>query len=213
MGQYTIPDIVKGTYKVTVAKNGYLTPNAISATIAANRPTTVDFSITADPNANLSTLFGIIRQAVVFTPIEGAIVNIFKVVDSVQTLVATTLTNNEGQYLAPDLSAGEYIVVSNKTGYDQSTSSPVTLAVSDIEGLDLAMTVNTVTNTGTISGIITDATTLLPIANAIVALYSVEGTTETVRRITRTNTGGRYLFGNVDTGNYIVKSFAQTTIA
>lgn len=212
VGQYTIPDITSGTYKVTVAKNGYLTPDAVSVTVAANRPTTVNFSLTADPNAALNILFGIVRQAVVLTPIAGATVNIFQIVDSVMTLTATTLTNSTGQYLAPDLAAGNYVVVSNKSGYNQATSTAVTLTASDIEALDLAMTVNTATNTGTISGIISDASTLLPIPNAIVALYSVIGTTETVTRITRTNTGGRYLFGNVLTGDYIIKSFAQTTI-
>lgn len=211
VGQYTIPDVVRGTYKVTVAKNGYLTPDAVSATVAANRPTTVDFSLTVDPKATASTLFGIIRQAVVFTPIAGATVNIYQIVDETQTLIATTLTNSAGQYLSPDLDPGEYIVVANKTGYFQSTSTPVILAVSDIEGLDLALTVNSVTNTGTISGIITDAVTLLPIPGAIVALYDITGTTETVIRITRANQGGRYLFGNIESGNYIVKAFAQTT--
>ena len=211
VGQYTIPDVVGGTYKVTAAKTGYLTPNVLSVTVSPNRPTTANFSLTADPNAALGTLFGIVRQSVILTPIEGATVNIFQVVDDVRTLISTTLTNSAGQYLSPNLSAGDYIVVSNKTGYDQATSATVTLTVSEIEALDLSMIVNAATNTGTISGIITDVSTGLPIANAIVALYSVVGATETITRITRTNTGGRYLFGNVVTGNYIVKSFAQTT--
>lgn len=211
VGQYTIPDVVKGTYKVTVAKNGYLTPNAISITIAANRPTTVNFSLTADPNAALSTLFGIVRQSVALTPIEGATVNIFRVVDGVQTLVATTLTNSAGQYLSPDLEAGNYVVVTNKTGYNQAVSSEVPLTASDIEVMDMSMNVNAATNTGTISGIITDEDTTFPIGGAVVALYSVVGSTETLQRITRTNTGGRYLFGNVTAGKYIIKSFVQTS--
>ena len=211
-GKYTIPDVVAGPYKITATKFTYLTPNVIPFSVVANRPTTVDIALTLDPDVDKNALYGFIKQAVVLTPIAGATVNIFQVVGGVQTLALTTVTNSSGQYFGPRLVTGDFVVVANKTGYDQSTSNIVTLTGTDIEPLDIFLQVNTGANVGTVSGIINDQTTLLPIANALVALYSVVGSVETIVQIARTNTGGRYLFGDVTEGEYIVKAIAQTDI-
>lgn len=211
-GKYTIPDVTAGSYKITATKFTYLTPNAIPFTVTANRPTTVDIELTIDPDADKNALYGFIKQAVVLTPIAGAIVNIFQVDAGVQTLALTTITNSSGQYFGPRLVTGNYVVVANKIGYQQSTSSIVTLTGTDIDHLDLFLQVNTVQNVGTVSGIIRDQATQLPIPNALVALYLVDGGDETIVQIGRTNTGGRYLFGDVAEGEYIVKAIAQTDV-
>lgn len=71
-------------------------------------------------------------------------------------------------------------------------------------------------NTGTISGIISEQSTSNPVAFAGVALYSVTGTApnevETVIATTRTNVSGRYLFANVTPGMYRVKSTKQEVV-
>lgn len=212
-GKYTISNIVAGSYKITATKFTYLTPNAIPFSVTANRPTTVDIVLTPDPDVDKNALYGIIRQAVVLTPIEGATVNIFQVVGGVQTLALTTVTNSSGQYFGPRLVSGDFVVIANKIGYEQSESAPITLTGTDIQPLDLSLQVNAEQNVGTVSGIITDQATLLPIANALVALYSIVGGVETIVQIARTNAGGRYLFGNVTAGNYIVKAIAQTDVS
>lgn len=209
-GKYTISEVVAGSYKITATKNTYLIPAAIPLTVIAGRPTTVNIELTLDPDASKNTLYGIIRQAVILTPIEGATVNIFQVVAEVQTLALTTVTNSSGQYFGPMLVTGDYVVIANKIGYEISESAPITLTGADIEPLDLSLQVNAVQNVGTISGIITDQATLLPIANAHVALYSVAGGVETIVQTVKTNVGGRYLFDNVTAGDYIVKAIAQT---
>lgn len=209
-GKYTMPEVVAGSYKITATKYTYLTPAATPLTVIAGRPTIVDIVLTPDPDASKNALYGIIRQAVVLTPIEGAIVNIFQVTAGVRTLALTTVTNSSGQYFGPRLVSGDYIVIANKTGYELTESAPVTLTGTDIETLDLFLQVNTEQNVGTVSGLITSQVTLLPIANALVALYLVAGGVETIVQIVKTNAGGRYLFGNVTAGNYIVKAIAQT---
>lgn len=208
-GKYTISSIVTGSYKVVATMNGYLTPLVTPATVVAGRPTTVNFSLTPDPDASLNTLYGIIRAAGTLTPLDGATVNTYLVVDSTQTLISTTITNSSGQYLSPYLADGDYIVVANKNGYDQTTSAVTTLSETEIASLDMTLYANAETNTGTVSGIITDSSTLLPIANATVALYEIVGTTENLIKLTKTNSAGRYLFGSVEATNYIVKAFAQ----
>lgn len=209
-GKYSIPDVIAGSYKITATKFTYLTPLSTSLTVIANRPTTVNIQLTPDPDASKNALYGIIRQAVVLTPIEGATVNIFQDIAGVLTLALTTITNSSGQYFAPRLVTGDFVVVANKAGYEESQSAPITLTGTDIEPLDLALHVNTAQNVGTVSGIITDQVTLLPIGNALIALYLVSGGVETITQITRTGAGGRYLFGNVAAGEYLVKAIAQT---
>lgn len=208
-GQYTIPAIIKGTYKVVASMNGYLTPLVIPVTVVANRPTTVNITLTPDPDAALNTVYGIIRAAGTLTPLSQAVVNTYSVEGSTQTLVSTTLTNTTGQYLSPYLADGDYVIVANKEGYDQTTSAVTTLASAEIASLDMTLYANAETNTGTVSGIITDSTTLLPIGSATVALYEIIGTTETLIKLTKTNSAGRYLFGSVEASNYIVKAFSQ----
>ncbi|MEA5038518.1 MAG: carboxypeptidase-like regulatory domain-containing protein [Clostridiaceae bacterium] len=208
-GQYTIPTIVKGTYKVLAARSGYLTPLVVPVTVVANRPTTVNIPLTPDSDAALNTVYGIIRVAGTLIPLEQAIVNTYLVQDTTQTLISTTVTNTAGQYISPYLDDGNYIIVANKEGYDQTTSAITTLVAAEIASLDMTLYPNADTNTGTVSGIITDSTTLLPIGNATVALYQIIDTTETLLELTKTNGAGRYLFGSVETSNYIVKAFSQ----
>ena len=211
-GRYTIPEITAGSYKITATKFTYLVPAAIPFSVVAGRPTTVNIVLTPDPDVDKNALYGIIRQAVTLTAIEGATVNIFQVVGADRTLALTTVTNSSGQYFAPRLVSGDYVVNANKIGYEQSESSVITLVGTDIQPLDLTLQVNTVQNVGTVSGIITDNSTGLPIPNALVALYSVVGGVETIVQIIRTNAGGRYLFGDVAAGEYIVKAIAQTDV-
>ncbi len=125
-GRHTLAGIPPGPYKITVSMPGYLTPIPIPLTVAPTRPTTVNIALTVDPDANKSALFGIISQAIVLTPLESALVNIYEDVGGEQTLVLTTFTNSSGQYFAPRLTSGDYVVVANKLGYEQNTSAIVT---------------------------------------------------------------------------------------
>ncbi|MCI1953110.1 MAG: carboxypeptidase regulatory-like domain-containing protein [Clostridiales bacterium] len=212
LGQYTIASVSAGSYRVTATKTGYLTPDVVSVSILANRPSTLNIALSPDPDATLNTLFGKVNQSAPLEPIENAIVNIYSVSEDVRTLVSTTTTNSSGQYLAPYLADGDYIAIANKEGYFQTESAIQTLTNAEITPLNLFLIPNPETNTGTISGLITSQTTLLPIANATVALYQIVGTTETIVQITKTNSGGRYLFGNVAEGQYVIKSFAQINV-
>lgn len=210
-GQYNIPSVVKGSYLVTATKNGYLTPLTIPVSVTTNNPTIVNISLTPDPNAVLNTLYGKLREEVTLAPISDAIVNIYSIVNSQTSVIATTKTNSSGQYLSPNLPNGNYLVDANKPGYFQIQSQPITLINAEIAALDLVMPVDPLTNTGTINGIITDQATLNPIPGASVALYTVIGNSEVITQVTQTNLGGRYLFGNVVAGTYIVKAFGQNT--
>ena len=57
----------------------------------------------------------------------------------------------------------------------------------------------------TVSGIIKDNDGNI-IANALVALYKIDNDKEILIATTYTNNLGKYMFGNVIDGNYLVKS-------
>lgn len=209
-GKYTLAGIAPGSYKITASMPGFLTPISIPLSVSPNPPTTVNIELFPDPDANKNALYGIISQAVTLTPLDNATVNIYQDAGGIQTLILTTFTNSDGQYFAPRLISGDYVVVANKLGYQQNTSAIVTLIGSDFEPLSLSLEVNSQQNVGTVSGIITDEATLLPVPNACVALYSIVGGVETIVQISKTNNVGRYLFGDVLAGDYLIKVIAQT---
>lgn len=94
----------------------------------------------------------------------------------------------------------------------QKYSSYVLFNISSKEYIpqDVILTSNSKANTGVICGIITDKSTGLPVPNALVVLYTISGETEKITKLTRTNIEGKYLFGNIETGNYRIKSTVQS---
>jgi 5-hydroxyisourate hydrolase-like protein (transthyretin family) len=210
-GFYNIPDVVAGSYFITATKQGYLTPIASSINVATNRPTERNISLVVDPSASLNTLYGKVRTAGTSpAPIDSATVTISQVVDGEKNIVATTFTNTDGQYLLPDLPAGQYVVDAFKANYLSPESSQITLTNSQKAPLNISLTPLATAQFGTVSGFISSQTTGLPIANAVVGLYQIVGTEEILVQQTRTNTAGRYLFGSVADGTLVVKAIAQT---
>lgn len=212
-GKYVIPDVVKGTlaYVITATKEGYLTPVAIPLTVSTSQPTTVNISLTADTEATKNIIYGkILTPPPENAPIQQATVNVYQVVDGKRTLIAATTTNTDGQYLFPYLINGDYVVEAFKANYLTNESALVNLSGSEKSKLNLALTPLATTKLGTVSGFINNAVTKAPIANAIVALYQIIGPNDEILiQQTKTNLNGRYLFGNVPDGTFIVKSFAQ----
>lgn len=208
-GLYEIPEVTQGTYLVTATKHGYLTSTPQSVSVTQNNPTTLDIILSPDPDAAKNLLDGRLSDTS-SQYIDSAIVNIYQVSGGVNTLILTTNTNSAGQYLAPYLDDGNYLVEGVKLGYLPSVSGSITLSGGTKETLDLVLSTDAQTNVGTISGRVVQKGTTTYLANATVALYLVTGTTESVVQVTKTNSAGAYLFGDVLDGNYIVKAIEQT---
>lgn len=209
-GTYSINNIPIGPYQVVAIKDGYLIPPSTPVTIQANNNATVNISIDADPEANQSAVFGMIKEANTLTPIKNAIVKLFKSVENQEdTLIGTSETNDHGQYLFTALAVGNYYVQVSKIGYVTKQSSLINVGIKQYINLDITLVIDQQANTGTIGGFIYDKTTGLPIQNAVVALYSISGDVETIVALTKTSASGRYLFANVKSGIYKVKSTSQ----
>lgn len=209
-GKYVIPDVTKGTYAVTATKEGYLTPVVYSVTVLANQPTTQDITLAVDPDAVLNTIYGkILTTSSPASAIQGAIVNVYNTDTTPRTIIATTQTNVSGQYLLPYLAAGNYEIEASKAKYVTAESTVSIPGSSQKVDLNINLTALDAANLGTVSGFITNSLGSA-IPNAVVGLYMVSGATETLVQQTKTNANGRYLFGRVENGDYVVKAFAQT---
>jgi hypothetical protein len=211
-GQFTIANLPNGSYKVTAIKDGYFLPLTIPISIQQNKTTTVSIVLTPDPDINSNTVFGIIRTTVGETPLENAVVSLYSNTLPDPTLIINAATNNKGQYIFGLIPAGEYYIEVSKLGYYTSQTTLITLTTKEFVASDVSLIADAASNTGTIGGFIKELSTGQPIANAGVSLYSVVDGIETVVNITKTNVAGRYLFANVNPGNYLVKSTKQEEV-
>lgn len=215
-GQFNIANLPAGSYRVTAIATGYLLPLSIPVSIQENKTSNVTIVLTPDMEASLSVIYGIIKSNLGGVPIEAATVTLFEETTPEPTLVGSGLTNDRGQYIFGLIPPGDYHISVAKLGFLTNQSATINVTSNTFIVSDVTLIADTQSNTGTISGIITEQSTGNPIANAGVALYSVTGTPpneiETVVKITRTNAAGRYLFANVLTGKYRVKSNKQEVI-
>lgn len=113
-GQYTISDIPVGSYKVTAISPRYLLPLTIPVSIQNNKTATANIVLTADPDANLSVIYGIIRNTNGEVPIANAGIALYSIADGVETIIATTRSNTPGRYLFANVTPGNYLVKSTK---------------------------------------------------------------------------------------------------
>lgn len=212
-GRFVFQNIPVGAYFVTAFEPGFLTPTRISVSVTRAQPANVTINMQPDPNFTRGAVYGIIRSSSLNSEvIEHANVELYRVAGGVETFVGRVVSNATGQYLFADLESGTYILRVSNTGYLSNDSAPVTITGREFAALDVIISADPDANTGTISGIITDQTTGLTIPNAIVALYRINGGTETLIEITRTNAGGLYLFGDIPPDTYRVKATVQEVI-
>jgi 5-hydroxyisourate hydrolase-like protein (transthyretin family) len=208
-GRFIFPTVPTGSYFITASLPTYLTPVRIPVSIVRNRNTEVTINMERDPNGTRNAIFGIVRNSVTNQEITNATVQLFRTNGTERVEVGTVTTNNQGQYIFANLPDGSYSVSASSVGYFSNEGATVTVANRDFASNDVLLVQDPRTNIGTVSGIITSAVNNQPLANAIVALYSVTNGVEQIIDITKTNAGGLYLFGDVPSGTYRVKATVQ----
>lgn len=159
-----------------------------------------------DPNSNQNALYGIIADASTNLPIDNATVELFRVQGAEALSEGIIATNAEGHYLFADLPPGQYWIAVKKFGFFPAESDPIHLSARERASANIGLTVDEDAAAGSVSGIIKDKASGAPLADAIVALYELTDSIETLMLITRTNADGLYVFGNLPQGRYKVKA-------
>lgn len=166
---------------------------------------TIDFVLEDDPAMQLGIIAGDLYQNGTTTPINGAVVSLYKIVNGEEILSALTNTNEYGQFVFREVENGPYEIKISALGFVSDSIAVEMLATSKIMLIKPTLVVDPNAENGTVSGLITNDNNT-PINRADVILYKVENNELTPIAFTKTNTSGVYLFINVPQGVYKVKS-------
>jgi uncharacterized repeat protein (TIGR01451 family) len=171
----SLPPDMRPTYDL----DGTNTPNVATLILGAGQNVT-NASFGYQGQASLA---GVITDGFTGLPLQGATV---VVVDSLGT-TQTVVTGLSGDYNVVSLWTGPATVTVSKIGYAAGTASPTIVAGANTQSLGLTP--------NTLSGLVTDAATSLPIAGATVVVNGANGTHTLI-----TDAGGHYGVTNIATG-------------
>ena len=210
-GTYTISDLPLGTYTISAVKDkNYLSvdvPLIISSTV----PVTINLAILPNTITNNNIIYGKITNPETLLPVDGAVISLYKIVDDNPVLYSTTQSISDGEYIIDNISDGTYQLSVQKSGYQTSELNDIVLANSTKLTSNVSLTSTVGAINCTVSGVIKDNLGVIA-PNAFVALYKIENGIETLISTTYTNTLGKYMFGNVVAGNYMVKAKLTETV-
>lgn len=189
-GVYTVATLAPGSYTVTANATGYQT-NSVGAQVTSGQTTTVNLTLQSNPG----TITGTVTDSSTGLPIINALIQV--------SLQGTTLysaqTDNAGSYTITGVAAGTYVVQASATNY-QTSIQGATVTAGGTTNVNFTLQANP----GTITGIVTDATTGLPIAGTTVEvnlndvpIYSA-----------LTDTNGNYTINGVTPGSYVMHAHA-----
>jgi hypothetical protein len=212
-GKFVFSTVPVGAYYIAAIADGYLMPDAISIAVAKSKTTEIEITLITDEDSEKNIVYGIIRDGGSNEPLGEAIVYLYEKEGTEDVFVGVVTTNSYGQYYFVDLDDGDYYVQGSKAGYLSTQSNDVDISDKDYVALDVSLTSDPTSDTGVVCGNITDEETERPISGAQVALYAISGSTETLIQLTKTNTDGKYLFGNISQGEYRIKATKQVEVS
>ena len=211
LGEFAFINIPEGTYYLSASKDGYIMAAGIEITVSESAPVVKVITLTEDAKQNQGTIYGTVTERGTGTPLEDVVVTLFVEDNGSYELISTTVTIDDGEYVLENIDPDTYQLLFSKSGYH--AFGPITVEVTTGLSLEesVALDVDPLAATGTISGTIVDDE-LNPIEGAFVGLYTVSGgASDTLVAITYTNEEGRYLIGDVADGEYIVKAKVSGT--
>ncbi|MED4278752.1 carboxypeptidase regulatory-like domain-containing protein, partial [Priestia megaterium] len=146
LGYYSVTNLPQGNQKIIVSATGFATQLGGVILIPGQVATDTNFSLTANP--------GIVTGQIVTTdtgtPIIGAIA-VIRTVAGIPVVVASTSTDELGNYTITGLQPGSYTITGSATGFALNTIGAVVLS-DQVTQADISLS----PLVGTISGSITD---------------------------------------------------------
>ena len=204
-GNYTISDLPIGIYTISAVKDGTYLSVDTPLTISNTLPVTVNLALISNNLISKNIIYGTLKDSVNNIAIDNVNVALYKVEQSGNTLISTTKTIADGEYVLDKIDDGTYEVIFSKDGYQTLTLDNIALSQGTMFNASTNLTSTIGTINSTVSGIVTDELGVA-VANAFVGLYKMVNGVETLVAVTYTNTFGKYMFGNVVEGEYFVKA-------
>lgn len=203
-GAYTLDGVPAGSYTVSAVKEGYLLSDAFGVTLTGGGTIQADLVCTADSSLALGAIAGVVKvsRPGVETPLGGVKVTLL---DALGAAVAATYSVADGEFAFYDVADGVYTVLASAEGYQASAPMAATIQNGSIVNMTIVMTVDTRTYNGTVSGVIRDRSGNA-VAGCFVGLFQIVDGVERLVAATKTNAAGKYLFGGVTGGEYLVKA-------
>ena len=202
-GHYSINNLPLGLYTIAaVIDDKYL---SLEQALTVTNIIPVNIDLIVKPLIKKNNLYGKILDKNTNKPIDNVNVILSQIVDNNNVLIKNTLSINDGEYILNDIDNGKYNITFTKNGYQTFKINDVNLSDNGNIETNVILVPEASQSTGTISGQILN-NKKIPIYNAFVALYNIIDDKETIVATTYTNENGKYRFGNVASGNYLVKS-------
>lgn len=204
-GVYSITGMTSGEYIVYSIKDGFGLSTKRQITIDDTVSTLNDIMITKNTAIRKGTLYGVTYN-MNKEPLSKILVTLSTNAEE-PVVVSETYSTTDGEYVFYNIDAGDYIVNAISDDYILTESFDITIeeGVNNKEKLYLDKLSSA--KEGTINGIITDEATSIPLENCFVGLYEIDDSgEETLTSVTVTNRDGKYFFGYVPEGNYIIKA-------
>lgn len=208
-GAYSITGIPAGTYSLGAVKDGYRLSDAVGVTLSSSATTQMDLALQADATLALGAIAGVLSAADLtgkITLLGGAKISLR---DTLGAEVAVTYTAADGEFAFYDIADGVYTLMASAEGYQAVAPVTATILGGSIANVEMSMTVDLRTYNGTVSGLIRNGAGQA-VAGCFVGLYRVVTdagvTREQLVSVTKTNAAGKYMFGGVGAGEYLVKA-------
>lgn len=205
---YSFDNVPAGTYSIAAALDGYIMSPSSLLTLSSGSSLEVPLVCRSEAALALGAIAGTATTIDLAgsAPVAGATVTLRNLAG---TAVATTRTADDGEFVFYDVADGIYSLVATADGYLATAPIAVTIAEGSIANVAVNMVVDSRTYNGTVSGIIRDSNGA-PVSGCFAGLYAVTGLgtsqIETLVATTKTNAEGKYLFGAVSGGQYLVKA-------
>lgn len=208
-GAYTLTGIPAGTYSLGAVADGYRLSDAAGVTLSGGDTTQINLVCVPDATLSLGAIAGTLsvsNPTGTSTPLAGAMITLQ---NAAGVAVASTYTASDGEFAFYDLADGVYTLLASAEGYLASSTMTAVITGGSIANLTMSMTVDSRTYNGTVSGIIRNNAGQA-VAGCFVGLYQVVTvggvSQEQLVAVTKTNAAGKYLFGGVTGGEYLVKA-------
>lgn len=212
LGSYIINNVpVDKTFKIyAIAQGKALKESTIIAATLAEK-IKMDFTLDDDDAMKKAVIAGdVFISPNLSEPIGGAVVSLYSINGSTQTLKAVTDTNKFGQFTFREVELGRYSITITGDGYYHQEVSVQASSQGQIIPIKVGLNQDPNNSKGTVSGVIKDELGK-PINRGDVILYEVEEKEDGKEDLkpvafTKTNSEGVYLFSNVKQSKYKIKS-------